>query len=494
MSEFSGFLLRADAKNPPASQTIPITQHLSRLVPFSRIGSVVKCFDVALIVAVSVLTGIAYHLVYLTARGPVETFFGVGALIAVNFSAMQSASGAYRPQNLADFRKQMRDVSAVWIFAFFLLSLVAFSLKVSETYSRGATLSFFVVGWFAMLTWRLIASQFIATAIAGGGFAEQKIILLAEEGQLNGSSIIDELNGYGYKPARTYQFSQGLFSSTSGNAQVSNLMEDILDASRKETIECVFLLVSWNDRRTVDRLMDFLSVLTVPVHLLPDRNVAHFLGNRLVNIGSAWIPELKRAPLTASERIYKRLLDVSMATLVLIMLAPMLTLVALLIKLESRGPVLFMQTRNGFNGRPFRIYKFRTMSVVEDGPIIRQATKNDPRVTGLGRLLRRTNIDELPQLLNVIIGDMSLVGPRPHAAAHNSEYEKIIAKYAYRYHVKPGLTGWAQVNGFRGETRTLDLMAKRVEFDLWYINNWSYWLDFKILLRTLCMGLQVSAY
>jgi Undecaprenyl-phosphate glucose phosphotransferase len=494
MSEFSGFLLRTAAEDSATSRMRSTNQSLSRLIPFYLIGNVVKSLDVALIVAASALTGLAYHLVCWGTYGPVEIFLGIGALIAVNCSAMLSASGTYRPHHLADIRLQMRDVSAVWVFAFFLLSLLAFSLKISETYSRGATLSFFIFGWLAMLTWRLIASQFIATAIAEGGFAEQKIILLAEEGQLIESSILDELKRYGYKPTRTYQFSRDLLFSTASNAQFSNLVDDILNSSRKETIEGVFLMVPWSDRGTVERLMDLLSVLTVPVHLLPDRNVAHFLGNRLVNIGNAWIPELKRAPLTEAERIFKRLCDVAVATFVLTMLMPMMALVALLIKLESHGPILFMQTRNGFNGRPFRICKFRTMSVIEDGPVIRQATRNDPRVTRLGRLLRRTNIDELPQLLNVIFGDMSLVGPRPHAAAHNLEYEKVVAKYAYRYHVKPGLTGWAQINGFRGETRTLDLMEKRVEFDLWYINNWSHWLDLKILVRTLFIGLQVGAY
>jgi lipopolysaccharide/colanic/teichoic acid biosynthesis glycosyltransferase len=153
-----------------------------------------------------------------------------------------------------------------------------------------------------------------------------------------------------------------------------------------------------------------------------------------------------------------------------------------------------MQTRNGFNGRQFRIWKFRTMSVLEDGPIIRQATKDDPRVTTVGRVLRRTNIDELPQLFNVLAGDMALVGPRPHASAHNSEYEKVIANYACRHHVKPGLTGWAQVQGLRGEIRTLYLMQKRVESDLWYIDNWSLWLDFKILVKTLLVGIQPTAY
>ena len=240
--------------------------------------------------------------------------------------------------------------------------------------------------------------------------------------------------------------------------------------------------------------MGFLRSLSIPVYLLPDRNVAHFLGNRIINVGTTWTAELKRAPLSPGEQAVKRAIDILLASLLLLMLAPVMVLVALCIKLESRGPALFIQTRNGFNGRPFRIYKFRTMSVLEDGAVIRQATKNDPRVTQLGRVLRRTNLDELPQLFNVLAGDMSLVGPRPHAAAHNSEYEQIIANYAYRYHVKPGLTGWAQVHGLRGETQTIDLMAKRVEFDLWYINNWSLWLDLKLLFRTLLLGQQPTAY
>ena len=198
--------------------------------------------------------------------------------------------------------------------------------------------------------------------------------------------------------------------------------------------------------------------------------------------------------MSAAEQACKRALDLLLASTALVMLAPMMILVTAWIKFETRGPVFFTQRRSGFNGRTFKIYKFRTMTVDEDGPLLRQATRNDPRITNCGRLLRRTNIDELPQLLNVIAGDMSLVGPRPHPLALNSEYEDIIGNYAFRHHVKPGLTGWAQVNGARGETQTVELMARRVEFDLWYINNWSLWLDFRILLRTLVLGLQPTAY
>jgi exopolysaccharide biosynthesis polyprenyl glycosylphosphotransferase len=225
--------------------------------------------------------------------------------------------------------------------------------------------------------------------------------------------------------------------------------------------------------------------LPIPVHLLPDDEIALYLKQRILRVGGTWTAELKRAPLSALEQTLKRTLDIVGASVGLLMLLPLILVTACLIKFSSRGPVFFTQTRNGFNGRSFRIWKFRTMMVLEDGPTIQQVTRNDPRVTRVGRWIRRGSIDELPQLFNVLIGDMSLVGPRPHAMAHDTEYGQQIATYAFRYHVKPGMTGWAQINGYRGETQTIDLMAKRVEFDLWYINNWSIWLDLKVILKTM---------
>ena len=194
---------------------------------------------------------------------------------------------------------------------------------------------------------------------------------------------------------------------------------------------------------------------------------------------------IERAPIGQLEQALKRTVDVFGAAIGLILLSPLLLTVALLIKLGSKGPVLFSQWRGGCNGRKFRIFKFRSMIVLEDGPVIRQATREDPRFTGFGRLLRRTSIDELPQLFNVLRGEMSLVGPRPHAIAHDNEYTRTVVGYTLRDRVRPGMTGWAQVNGYRGETGTLDLMSKRVECDLWYIRNWSIWLDAKIIFRTL---------
>ena len=163
---------------------------------------------------------------------------------------------------------------------------------------------------------------------------------------------------------------------------------------------------------------------------------------------------------------------------------PVLVLVAILIKLDSPGPVFFLQRRYGFNQQPFRIIKFRTMGTLDDGAVVRQARPGDPRVTRVGRWLRRWNIDEIPQLFNVVMGDMSLIGPRPHALSHNHEYEQKIVLYARRHNVKPGITGWAQIHGLRGETDTDDKMRRRVEYDLHYIDNWSLALDLQILIRT----------
>ena len=194
--------------------------------------------------------------------------------------------------------------------------------------------------------------------------------------------------------------------------------------------------------------------------------------------------ELQRKPLDSIELAIKRLMDIACASIGLIALLPLLFLTALAIRLDSSGPILFRQRRCGFNGEEFHILKFRTMSVMEDGQTIRQAGRQDSRVTRVGKWLRRTSIDELPQLLNVLSGSMSLVGPRPHAVAHDSEFDKTVGNYALRHHVKPGLTGWAQVNGCRGSTPTVADIRRRVELDLWYIDHWTVTLDCVIIART----------
>ena len=237
----------------------------------------------------------------------------------------------------------------------------------------------------------------------------------------------------------------------------------------------------WSDLRV---LVAELRVVPFPVSFVPVGAASEIFRRPSRELGNAICLELQRGPLTGIEHAAKRCIDVLFAGVALIALLPMLLIVAVAIKLDSPGPILFRQQRCGFNGKRFQIRKFRTMSVLEDGSSIVQAKFADKRVTSIGRWLRRTSIDELPQLLNVLDGSMSLVGPRPHAMAHDNQFDKVVRNYAFRRRVKPGLTGWAQVHGCRGPTPTAASIERRVEYDLWYIDNWSLRLDFAILLQT----------
>jgi undecaprenyl-phosphate galactose phosphotransferase/putative colanic acid biosynthesis UDP-glucose lipid carrier transferase len=218
--------------------------------------------------------------------------------------------------------------------------------------------------------------------------------------------------------------------------------------------------------------------------MVPDADTEELLRYKCAPVGRRVAIEVRREPLNRIQRALKRLLDICLSSVFIAVLLPAFIIIAAAIKLDSRGPVIFFQTRYGLRGRPFRIVKFRTMSVLEDGAVVLQARRNDARVTRVGRILRRTSADELPQLFNVLAGQMSFVGPRPHARAHDEFYAATIEHYEIRQYVKPGITGWAQVNGHRGETPTLEHMYRRIEHDLWYAGNASLLLDFEILIRT----------
>ena len=241
------------------------------------------------------------------------------------------------------------------------------------------------------------------------------------------------------------------------------------------------------------RVVDlFLIAATARARSWPVRTL---LGQRGLSTDGLSLPvTVQGAPLTAFERAVKRTLDVVGSVTAILFLSPLFLLAAIAIKLDSGGPIIFQQRRTGFNAKEFVIFKFRTMTVLEDGAAITQACRGDLRTTRVGKFLRRSSIDELPQLLNVLKGEMSLVGPRPHAVAHDREYEVHIADYGFRRHIKPGITGWAQVNGLRGETRSLETMTERVKLDLWYINNWSLGFDISILARTCFEVLRDRAY
>jgi putative colanic acid biosynthesis UDP-glucose lipid carrier transferase len=234
-------------------------------------------------------------------------------------------------------------------------------------------------------------------------------------------------------------------------------------------------------------LLAELRDTTSSVYLIPDVSLYDLIQARVANIDTVPIIALCESPLHGTRGLSKRITDVVIASALLVAAAPVMLLIAVAIRLDSPGRILFRQDRHGLGGERIVVYKFRTMTVEENGPHIRQATRDDPRVTRVGRFLRRTSLDELPQLINVLQGRMSLVGPRPHAVAHNDEYRKLISGYMVRHKVAPGITGLAQVSGYRGETSTLDDMRRRVQYDLEYLRHWCWLLDMKILLRTLVL-------
>jgi exopolysaccharide biosynthesis polyprenyl glycosylphosphotransferase len=273
-------------------------------------------------------------------------------------------------------------------------------------------------------------------------------------------------------------------ASSERSIPLSILDSRVLDIVCGSNIEEIQIAVSQYRWPGVKAMLRKFHATPRPVFYPPDDTVDEMLTHPQVGLGGAFASELPRGPLGTRERVLKRATDIVISSLGLLVLSPLMLFVSVIIRLDSPGQILFCQTRKGLNGQPFRILKFRTMYVMEDGEVVKQAIQNDTRVTRIGRWLRRSSVDELPQLLNVLRGDMSFVGPRPHALAHDNEYENLITNYARRHHVKPGITGWAQVNGFRGETAALTLMHRRVELDLWYIANWSLVLDFWILIRT----------
>jgi Undecaprenyl-phosphate glucose phosphotransferase len=260
-------------------------------------------------------------------------------------------------------------------------------------------------------------------------------------------------------------------------------------------VQEVWVAAPWEDKVLLDSALNALKETVVDVNVVPDMHQYRLLNQGITEWGGLPVISLAGTPMTGSERTLKSVLDWIAALLISLVLLPLMLLIALLIRLSSPGPVFFRQKRHGMGGEAIEIYKFRTMRQHKEGAgQVTQASPQDNRVTGIGRFLRHTSLDELPQLFNVLKGEMSLVGPRPHAVEHNDLFKSRIPRYMLRHKVKPGLTGWAQVNGFRGLTDTPEKMAMRIEHDLWYIQNWSLWLDLKILLMTPFVMMHKNAY
>ncbi|CAH1662216.1 undecaprenyl-phosphate glucose phosphotransferase [Chelatococcus asaccharovorans] len=434
--------------------------------------------DVAVIVGASWLTGIAYHWLAYGDAGPLALFLNAGLATAVLFVAFGVLSGAYHHTRYLSFRSHATSVVRLWTLAFLSVVLLLFVLKTSEDYSRGAFLLLYAVCPIALLVGRYAMVALVSAANDRGLIASQRLYVVGGKSDIAAFLKRYRPGKFGVKVVGT-----AIIEPRQAGEDAAGLRHAV-ESARRLNSDSVFIALPWSDLATIDQTVKAFSKIPAEIHLSPERILERFEDVSLVQRGPLSSLQLARPPLAPYEVIFKRSFDIVVASLALIMLSPLMLIVAALVRLDSKGPALFVQRRFGFNQKEFRIYKFRTMMTQDDGDVIRQATRNDPRVTRIGRRLRRWNLDELPQLINVLQGHMSIVGPRPHALAHDREYEAKIGSYARRHNMKPGITGWAQVNGYRGQTDTDSKMEKRVEFDLYYIDNWSLFLDIKIMAMT----------
>ncbi|MCQ3995132.1 undecaprenyl-phosphate glucose phosphotransferase [Klebsiella pneumoniae] len=272
-------------------------------------------------------------------------------------------------------------------------------------------------------------------------------------------------------------------------------LSELVEDARSGKIDRIYIAMSMKDETRLRDIISQLTDTTCSVLLIPDVFTFNILQSRTEEINGVPVVPLFDTPLNGINMVFKRIEDVVVSSIILLLISPVLCTIAVIVKVTSPGPVIFRQIRHGMDGKPIRVWKFRSMTVMENDTKVIQATKNDVRVTKVGKFLRRTSLDELPQFFNVLFGQMSVVGPRPHAVSHNEQYRSLIQGYMLRHKVKPGITGLAQINGWRGETDTLEKMEKRIEYDLMYIRSWSVWLDLKIIFLTVFKGfINKSAY
>jgi len=386
--------------------------------------------------------------------------------------------GVYGSWRGKAFLQQWGKVCLGWLVAIGMALSIAFFFKASEDYSRQWFVTMVLLGSSASVLLRL--GIFLALRRLRSAGRNLKGVLLVE----NGGSAARHLHGERSLAEHGFRLLGSLHLQRD-----EQWLQELVTAVETQGAHEVWLCLPLSEGDFIRSVMYALRHHTVAVRFIPDWGDLPLLNHKVSHIAGLYSLDLSCSPMDGPARIVKRAEDLLVGGLISLLILPVCLAIAVAIKLTSPGPVLFKQYRTGINGQKFKVYKFRSMVVhQEKAGEVTQAKKQDARITRIGVFLRRTSLDELPQFFNVLQGRMSIVGPRPHALAHNEYYKDLVESYMQRHKVKPGITGWAQVNGYRGETDTLDKMQKRVEFDLWYIDNWSLWLDLKIVFWTIFKG------
>jgi putative colanic acid biosynthesis UDP-glucose lipid carrier transferase len=367
-----------------------------------------------------------------------------------------------------------------WLSVVCVLLLTGFAFKVTEQFSRLMMLS-----WFAITPFCLYAAHILRLRarwlISNSDYAPSYLIIGANG---VGFELFRRLPRKGFLGFFDFRSADRL-PNTIDPAHLVGHCKDVAEFARTHGVTSIYIALPLSNVPRIGEMIRELRDTTASIYFVPDVFAFDLIQGRLVEINGMPAISVCDTPFHGMDAVMKRATDIVIGGFALLLLSPLILLIGLAVKLTSSGPIFFRQRRYGLNGEEIMVYKFRSMTVCEDGAVVTQATRTDQRVTPLGRILRSTSLDELPQLLNVLQGKMSVVGPRPHAVAHNEQYRKLISGYMIRHKVRPGITGLAQVNGLRGETETVEKMRERVRFDLEYLSHWSPWLDVQIIFKTL---------
>ncbi len=404
----------------------------------------------------------------------------------------------------------MRDTVMGWLIIIAILIFLGYATKFHNQFSERVLLTWFIVTPLMLIASHIIVRSIVAnlynkgklrSAIVIGanetslGFikhiAEIPFLLISYQGffdERNSSRISGSLGSHLSELADS-PIAETVTRPENFGARLGGLV-DVVPYIRQHNIEMVFISLPMSSQPRIQKLMDALPDTTASIYFLPDIYIFDLMQTRFEYIGNVPVVAMNESPFVGIDGVIKNASDFVLALLIIILLSPLMACIALAVKFTSPGPVIFKQRRYGLNGEEIIVYKFRSMTITEDGTKIEQAKQNDQRFTKIGGFLRRTSLDELPQFFNVLQGRMSIVGPRPHAIAHNELYRKLIKGYMLRHKAKPGITGWAQVNGWRGETEVLGKMKARIEHDLYYLKHWSIWLDFWIIIKTVWVVLR----
>jgi Undecaprenyl-phosphate glucose phosphotransferase len=448
-------------------------------IPDRIVLDILMLFEIGLVVACAALAKLLYIAVFLDSQQAHQPYLLAGLTGGIVIHYMMRMRDLLEPAAFVGWRGRFGEILLAIGLSFLVLIALAYLLKISSDYSRGWLLT-----WVALVSVILplsrTASAGLLQWLAATGYTVRRIAVVC--GDASGRRLADTLRLI--PGVRVVGVFDAAGKDETGLAQTG--IADLISIGQRNQIDEVVVAFSDAPRPRAAHLIEQLSILPIDVWLCPVEFAMPILGT--ARLGSLSLLQVKPKPIRDWGYVMKVGLDYVLAAISLVLFAPIMLAAAIAIKLESPGPVLFKQRRHGYNHRLIYVYKFRTMRVTEDGPIVVQARKDDDRITRVGKLLRRTSIDELPQLFNVLMGEMSLVGPRPHAVVHNQHYRDRLARYANRHCVKPGMTGWAQIHGFRGPTNDAEKMRRRVEMDLYYIENWSIWLDLKIIALTPFLG------